>query len=158
MVEQRQSFLPQAGLLVALGILIPFVTGHGFGMVSNILLPMHFTVLLSGFLLGPQGRPAGGCGDPHPVQPAHGHAPGFSHAARYGGRTGSLWACHRSPVAAGQRPVQLPSGNHGAGPGGPRSAHGLFHCLAGEGHRAFPCCSSWSRASPARCCSWCFCL
>lgn len=55
MVEQRQSFLPRAGLLVALGILIPFVTGHGFGMAGNILLPMHFTVLLSGFLLGPQG-------------------------------------------------------------------------------------------------------
>lgn len=55
MEKLQHRFLPRAGLLVALGILIPFVTGHGFGLAGNILLPMHFTVLLSGFLLGPMG-------------------------------------------------------------------------------------------------------
>lgn len=45
--------LTQAGLLIALGILIPFVTGHAFGVQGTVLLPMHFTVLLAGFLLGP---------------------------------------------------------------------------------------------------------
>lgn len=45
--------LTAAGLLICLGVLIPFVTGHAFGMRGTVLLPMHFSVLVSGFVLGP---------------------------------------------------------------------------------------------------------
>lgn len=42
-----------AGLFLALGIILPLVTAHGFGMSGNILLPMHIPVLLCGFYCGP---------------------------------------------------------------------------------------------------------
>ncbi|WP_337617417.1 ECF transporter S component [Acidaminococcus timonensis] len=98
MVEQRKSFLPRAGLLVALGILIPFVTGHGFGMAGNILLPMHFTVLLSGFLLGPQGGLLVGVMTPILSSLLTGMPPAFpmlpamvGELGTYGLATGALW-------------------------------------------------------------------
>lgn len=98
MVKQRQSFLPRAGLLVALGILIPFVTGHGFGMAGNILLPMHFTVLLSGFLLGPPGGLLVGVMTPILSSLLTGMPPAFpilpamvGELGTYGLATGALW-------------------------------------------------------------------
>lgn len=42
-----------SGMMLALGILLPYATSHGFGMQGNILLPMHIPVLLCGFLCGP---------------------------------------------------------------------------------------------------------
>jgi len=42
-----------AGMFLALGIILPFVTAHGFGLSGNILLPMHIPVLLCGFFCGP---------------------------------------------------------------------------------------------------------
>lgn len=48
------SRIAVAGLFVALGILLPFATGHAFGVPGNILLPMHIPVLLCGLLCGPQ--------------------------------------------------------------------------------------------------------
>jgi hypothetical protein len=42
-----------SALFVALGILIPFVTSHAFGVQGTVLLPMHFSVMLSGLLCGP---------------------------------------------------------------------------------------------------------
>lgn len=42
-----------AGLMVALGIILPYATAHGFGMPGNILLPMHIPVLLCGYFCGP---------------------------------------------------------------------------------------------------------
>lgn len=42
-----------SGLLIALGIILPFATAHGIGVPGNILLPMHIPVLLAGFLCGP---------------------------------------------------------------------------------------------------------
>ena len=42
-----------AGLMLALGIILPYATAHGFGMPGNILLPMHIPVLLCGFFCGP---------------------------------------------------------------------------------------------------------
>ena len=42
-----------AGLFLALGIILPFATAHGFGLSGNILLPMHIPVLLCGFYCGP---------------------------------------------------------------------------------------------------------
>ncbi|MBQ4088109.1 MAG: DUF1893 domain-containing protein [Clostridia bacterium] len=41
-----------AGFFLALGIILPLVTAHGFGMSGNILLPMHIPVLLCGFFCG----------------------------------------------------------------------------------------------------------
>ena len=39
-------------LFVTLGLIIPYVTGHAFGIPGTILLPMHLPVLLCGLLLG----------------------------------------------------------------------------------------------------------
>jgi len=40
------------GLFIALGLIIPFATAHGFGMPGTVLLPMHIPVLLAGLMLG----------------------------------------------------------------------------------------------------------
>ena len=41
------------GMLLALGIVLPYVTAHGIGLPGNILLPMHIPVFLCGLLCGP---------------------------------------------------------------------------------------------------------
>jgi uncharacterized membrane protein len=40
--------------MVAVGVLLPLITSHGFGVQGTVLLPMHIPVLLSGLLLGPR--------------------------------------------------------------------------------------------------------
>jgi hypothetical protein len=42
-----------AGLLAALGLLLPFLTAHAFGVPGTVLLPMHIPVFLTGLLCGP---------------------------------------------------------------------------------------------------------
>lgn len=49
-----------AAMLVALGVLVPYVTGHAFGATGKVLLPMHIPVFLTGFLCGPQYGALGG--------------------------------------------------------------------------------------------------
>lgn len=49
-----------AGFLVGLGLLLPFVTAHAFGMPGTVLLPMHIPVFLIGLLCGPWFGAAGG--------------------------------------------------------------------------------------------------
>lgn len=44
--------LTRSGLLIALGIIIPYFF-HIFGISGKIFLPMHFSPLLGGFLVGP---------------------------------------------------------------------------------------------------------
>ena len=41
------------GMLIALGILLPFATSHGFGIPGTVLLPMPIPVFLCGLLCGP---------------------------------------------------------------------------------------------------------
>lgn len=53
MITNYSKKLVTAGLMLALGIILPYATAHGFGLSGNILLPMHIPVLLSGFLCGP---------------------------------------------------------------------------------------------------------
>ncbi len=45
--------LVTAGLMVAAGLILPYITAHGYGIAGNILLPMHIPVLLCGLLCGP---------------------------------------------------------------------------------------------------------
>ncbi len=45
--------LTAAGMLLALGIVLPFVTSHGIGLPGNALLPMHIPVFLCGLVCGP---------------------------------------------------------------------------------------------------------
>ncbi len=42
------------GLMVATGLLLPFVTAHAFAVPGTILLPMHIPVLLCAVLCGPK--------------------------------------------------------------------------------------------------------
>lgn len=49
-----------SGFLVGLGLLLPFVTAHAFGMPGTVLLPMHIPVFLMGLLCGPMYGALGG--------------------------------------------------------------------------------------------------
>lgn len=53
MLKSKNKRIVIAGLMLALGILLPFVTGHGYGLKGTVLLPMHIPVLLCGFFCGP---------------------------------------------------------------------------------------------------------
>lgn len=54
MIKTRTQKTVFAGFMLALGILLPFVTSHGIGFIpGNVLLPMHIPVLLCGFICGP---------------------------------------------------------------------------------------------------------
>jgi len=46
--------LVYTAFFVMLGVLVPFLTAHAFGIPGIFMLPMHFPVLLCGFLLGPK--------------------------------------------------------------------------------------------------------
>ncbi len=53
MIKRKTQRLVLSGLLVALGIILPYATAHGMGLAGTLLLPMHIPVLLCGFLCGP---------------------------------------------------------------------------------------------------------
>ena len=54
MTKQSQTQkLVIAGMMLALGLILPYATAHGFGVQGNVLLPMHIPVLLCGFICGP---------------------------------------------------------------------------------------------------------
>jgi len=42
-----------AGLLLAVGLLLPYFTSHMFGLPGTVFLPMHIPVLLMGLICGP---------------------------------------------------------------------------------------------------------
>lgn len=48
------------GLLTAIGLILPYVTSHAFGVPGTILLPMHFPIFLMGMLCGPHWGILGG--------------------------------------------------------------------------------------------------
>ncbi len=45
--------LTTTAMLLAVGILLPWIAAHGMGVPGTVLLPMHIPVLLCGFLCGP---------------------------------------------------------------------------------------------------------
>jgi hypothetical protein len=47
-------------MLIAVGLILPYITAHAFAMPGSILLPMHLPVFLIGFLCGPQYGAIGG--------------------------------------------------------------------------------------------------
>ena len=49
----RTKRLTLAGMLIALGLILPYCTAHGIGIPGTVLLTMHIPVLLIGFLCGP---------------------------------------------------------------------------------------------------------
>ena len=53
MISNKSKRVVIAGLMLLCGILLPFVTAHGFGITGSILLPMHIPVLHCGFFSGP---------------------------------------------------------------------------------------------------------
>ena len=54
MIKSQSKKTVTAGLMLALGILIPFMASHGLGLFpGNVFLPMHIPVLLCGFFCGP---------------------------------------------------------------------------------------------------------
>ena len=53
MMKTRTEKITLAGMLLALGIILPFVTAHAFAIPGTVLLPMHVPVLLAGLLCGP---------------------------------------------------------------------------------------------------------
>jgi len=54
LITNKTNRVVTAGLLVAIGLILPFFTAHAFGMkLGSILLPMHIPVLICGLLCGP---------------------------------------------------------------------------------------------------------
>lgn len=53
MQKTRTQKLTNAGMLIAIGLILPYVTSHMFGIQGTVLLPMHIPVLLIGILCGP---------------------------------------------------------------------------------------------------------
>lgn len=53
MPQNKVSQLTTAGMLLAIGLILPFVTAHELGIPGTTLLPMHIPVLLTGLLCGP---------------------------------------------------------------------------------------------------------
>lgn len=51
-IHTRQTVL--TGIFVSIGLILPYLTGHAFGIPGTILLPMHIPVLLCGLLCGPR--------------------------------------------------------------------------------------------------------
>lgn len=41
------------GMLIGIGLLLPYVTSHAFGMAGTVFLPMHYSVFIVGFLCDP---------------------------------------------------------------------------------------------------------
>ena len=52
-LRTKTERLTVTGMLIAVGIILPFATSHGFGLPGNVLLPMHIPVFLCGLLCGP---------------------------------------------------------------------------------------------------------
>lgn len=52
-LKTKNEKIAVTGMLIALGILLPFATSHGFGIPGTVLLPMHIPVFLCGLLCGP---------------------------------------------------------------------------------------------------------
>ncbi len=53
MISNKTKRLVLAGLFLATGMILPYVTSHAYGIQGTILLPMHLPVLLCGFFCGP---------------------------------------------------------------------------------------------------------
>lgn len=53
MLKTKTQKLALTGMLMAVGILLPFATAHGLGLPGTVLLPMHIPVLLGGLVCGP---------------------------------------------------------------------------------------------------------
>ena len=53
MLRNKTQRLTVSGFLVALGIVLPYVSAHGLGISGNVLLPLYIPVFLCGFLCGP---------------------------------------------------------------------------------------------------------
>ncbi len=53
MLKTNTQKITNAGMLIAVGLILPYVTSHMFGLPGTVLLPMHIPVLLIGFLSGP---------------------------------------------------------------------------------------------------------
>ena len=52
MVKQNTKKLILSAMLLAVGFILPMITGQ-IRVIGNMLLPMHIPVLLCGFLCGP---------------------------------------------------------------------------------------------------------
>ncbi len=51
-LSNRNRFLAQSALFLALAVVLP-IGFHAFGVMGRVFLPMHFPVLLAGFIAGP---------------------------------------------------------------------------------------------------------
>lgn len=53
MLKTKSETIATSGMLLAVGIILPFATSHGLGVQGTVLLPMHIPVFLCGMLCGP---------------------------------------------------------------------------------------------------------
>ena len=77
-MNPKYEKLAFAGVLVALGIVLPFAVSHGLGIAGTVLLPMHIPVFICGLVCGGAlGRMRFHTSDTE--QSADGHARRISH-------------------------------------------------------------------------------
>ncbi|HOB82267.1 MAG TPA: ECF transporter S component [Peptococcaceae bacterium] len=60
MTKSASHRIVLSGLLVCIGLLLPYFTAHAFGVPGTVLLPMHIPVFLMGLLCGPAYGAIGG--------------------------------------------------------------------------------------------------
>lgn len=53
MFQNKIKRLTTAGMLIAVGLLLPYACAHALGLKGTVFLPMHIPVLLIGLLCGP---------------------------------------------------------------------------------------------------------
>ncbi|PHV69912.1 hypothetical protein CS063_13080 [Sporanaerobium hydrogeniformans] len=53
MLQTKTKKTITAGMLIGLGLILPYLTSHAFGIPGTILLPMHIPVLVIGLSCGP---------------------------------------------------------------------------------------------------------
>lgn len=77
MLKSAAHRIVLSGLLVALGLLLPYFTAHAYGIPGTVLLPMHIPVFLMGLLCGPLYGALGGLMIPFLSSMATGMPPFF---------------------------------------------------------------------------------
>ena len=74
MTKSASHRIVLSGLLVCIGLLLPYFTAHAFGVPGTVLLPMHIPVFLMGLLCGTGLRRYRRFTYPFSIQPFNGDA------------------------------------------------------------------------------------
>ena len=49
----KTKYITLIGLFLAIGLILPYISGHAIGIPGTVLLPMYLPIIVAGFILGP---------------------------------------------------------------------------------------------------------